>query len=170
MGSMIDILIKLYASVLFISALIQWTGPYRGNETVRFVEQITNPVTAIFQSFFSQRSPWPALISMVILVCLPFLFLTNFNITIALVEGLIIAWQIIFNVLFWWILGYVILSWVGFPSHPAIEVLVRVSHRLLAPIRNVLPSFGGIDFSPIALIIGLQLLNGLIFNLLRAVI
>ena len=37
--------------------------------------------------------------------------------------------------------------------------LWRVTEPALAPIRRVLPSFGGIDFSPIVVILGLALVN-----------
>jgi YggT family protein len=35
-----------------------------------------------------------------------------------------------------------------------------VTEPILAPVRRILPSMGGLDFSPLVLIIGLQLLNG----------
>ena len=41
--------------------------------------------------------------------------------------------------------------------------LYRVTEPVLAPIRRVLPSMGGFDFSPVILIIGLMFLERLIY-------
>jgi YggT family protein len=43
------------------------------------------------------------------------------------------------------------------------EFLYRITEPLLRPIRNMLPNLGGIDVSPVILIIGLLFLRQLIF-------
>ena len=43
------------------------------------------------------------------------------------------------------------------------EFLYRVTEPALRPIRNMLPSLGGLDISPVILIIGLLFLRQLIF-------
>ncbi|MDQ6748604.1 MAG: YggT family protein [Candidatus Dormibacteraeota bacterium] len=40
-----------------------------------------------------------------------------------------------------------------------------VTEPILSPVRRILPPMGGLDFSPLVLIIGLQLLNGFIAGL-----
>jgi uncharacterized protein YggT (Ycf19 family) len=45
------------------------------------------------------------------------------------------------------------------PYHPVIKALSQVIEPLLAPIRKHLPPIGGLDFSPLVLMIGLQLLG-----------
>ncbi len=53
----------------------------------------------------------------------------------------------------------VILSWVGQGvRHPLIPVVYQLVDPVLAPIRRVLPSLGGIDLSPLVAIIGIQFL------------
>ena len=44
------------------------------------------------------------------------------------------------------------------------EVLYRLTEPLLAPIRRVLPMFGGVDLSPVVLILLLVFLKNLIFE------
>ncbi|HSI41501.1 MAG TPA: YggT family protein [Xanthobacteraceae bacterium] len=46
------------------------------------------------------------------------------------------------------------------------EFLWRVTEPVLAPIRRVLPNLGGIDISPVLLIIGLYFIRNLVFELL----
>ena len=64
-----------------------------------------------------------------------------------------------------------ILSWVRpDPYHPTWGPIMRFVYQatepLLAPIRNILPSTGGIDFSPMILLFGLYILRSLVFGLL----
>jgi YggT family protein len=58
------------------------------------------------------------------------------------------------------IIGQAILSWVN-PNAPVAPSLNLLTRPMLAPIRKVLPAFGGIDFSPLVLIIAVQLLISL---------
>ena len=54
------------------------------------------------------------------------------------------------------VIGFAILSWVQ-PGSPAYSLLGRLTEPLLAPLRRVIPSVGGIDLSAIVLIIVLQI-------------
>ena len=51
---------------------------------------------------------------------------------------------------------FAVLSWVQ-PGSPAYSLLGRLTEPLLAPLRRVIPSIGGIDLSAIALIVLLQI-------------
>ena len=54
------------------------------------------------------------------------------------------------------------------PYHPVIRALGQVIEPLLAPIRRRMSPMGGMDFSPLILIIGLQLLGYILVALLRS--
>lgn len=54
------------------------------------------------------------------------------------------------------VVGFAILSWVQ-PGSPAYSLLGRLTEPLLAPLRRVIPSLGGIDLSAIVLIVVLQI-------------
>jgi YggT family protein len=69
---------------------------------------------------------------------------------------------------FYVILATVIVSWLtafniinsGNPYvRQANYILRRLTEPVLAPIRRVLPNLGGLDFSPIVLLLGLQFLK-----------
>lgn len=61
------------------------------------------------------------------------------------------------------VLGAVILSWVRPPAdHPLVRLIHGLTEPVLAPIRKVLPPMGGFDLSPLALLLGLQLLARLL--------
>jgi YggT family protein len=66
------------------------------------------------------------------------------------------------------ILARVILSWIGPVRDNALIRFVHASTEpLLGPVRSILPSMGGLDFSPILVLIGIQILEEL---LVRAVL
>lgn len=73
--------------------------------------------------------------------------------------------QLIITVIFLFelaIIGRVILSWFPMSNSGArsvMDVLVRITEPVLGPVRRVLPSFGGLDLSPIVVIIVLSVVS-----------
>lgn len=59
----------------------------------------------------------------------------------------------------------VILSYFMSPYHPVRETLDRLVEPMLRPIRRVLPSLGAFDFSPLVLIILVQLIGTVLQNI-----
>ena len=59
------------------------------------------------------------------------------------------------------VLGAVILSWVQLRDrNPVVQFVGMLTEPLLQPIRRALPAMGGLDFSPMILLIGLRILKG----------
>jgi YggT family protein len=62
------------------------------------------------------------------------------------------------------VLASVLISWVGLPKeNPIVEILDTFTEPLLGPIRSFMPDTGGMDFSPIVLIFGLNFLSTLFY-------
>ena len=60
------------------------------------------------------------------------------------------------------IVGAVIVSWIELPpKHPVVQLVRALTEPALVPIRRMLPSMGGLDLSPMVLLIGLQFLRRL---------
>jgi YggT family protein len=58
----------------------------------------------------------------------------------------------------------VIASWMQLPpNNQLVQIVRQLTEPALAPIRKLLPPAGGLDFSPMILILGLQLLKGMLF-------
>lgn len=64
------------------------------------------------------------------------------------------------------VLAHVILSYFMDPYHPVRAFIDRLVEPLLAPVRRVVPLIGMMDFSPVILIILVQLITGFLANLL----
>lgn len=65
------------------------------------------------------------------------------------------------------ILARVIMSWVApHPTNPLLRFVIEVTEPILAPFQRLIPAIGGFDFSPIAALIALQLLQNLAHQLI----
>lgn len=61
---------------------------------------------------------------------------------------------------------HVFLSYFMSPYHPVRVMISRIVEPMLNPIRNVLPSTGMLDFSPIVLLILVQVVGKILINIL----
>ncbi|MBI4083591.1 MAG: YggT family protein [Candidatus Lambdaproteobacteria bacterium] len=63
----------------------------------------------------------------------------------------------------------VVLSWVSpLPTNELARWVYRLTDPVLAPVRAVLPSLGGLDFSPLVALIAIQVLERLLVQMLIA--
>ncbi len=61
------------------------------------------------------------------------------------------------------VFGAVIISWIRLPhNNPISQFVNSLTEPVLDPIRRMLPDMGGLDFSPMILLIGLQMVKGVI--------
>jgi YggT family protein len=80
----------------------------------------------------------------------------------------IINWLI--TILTWLVIIKVVLSYFMSPFHPIREAIDRVVEPMLAPIRRFMPQTGMFDFSPIVLIILLQVFQYVLRSLLLSLL
>lgn len=66
------------------------------------------------------------------------------------------------------ILARVLMSWVRVdPYSPLARTIYELTEPILAPVRNLLPPMGGFDFSPIIVLIGIQLIGQILISALQ---
>ena len=77
----------------------------------------------------------------------------------------------VLSVYTWIIIGRVIVSWVNAdPYNPIVRFLYEATEPLMGRIRRMLPiSFGGIDFSPLILIMGIMFLQTFLVQTLKQI-
>jgi YggT family protein len=66
------------------------------------------------------------------------------------------------------IIVHVVLTYVMSPYHPIRQFIDSLVEPLLAPIRRLMPRTGMFDFSPLVLMILVQLVSSVLVNLLIA--
>ncbi len=84
-------------------------------------------------------------------------------------SGLAGALGFAINIYMWMIIIRAVISWVSpSPYNPVVKFLARATDPVLYHVRRMFPvSFGGIDFSPVILILCLVFLNDFAVNSLR---
>lgn len=73
------------------------------------------------------------------------------------------------KLIFWLVIIYVVLGYFVSPYHPLMEFLRRLVSPMLDPIRRIMPQTGMLDFSPLVLIILVQLVGWILILLIRAI-
>jgi len=89
--------------------------------------------------------------------------------------GYIITWAFvgvvlfIINIYYYAILASIIMSFVMMFSgstspHPLLLLVWQLTEPIMAPVRKIIPSMGGLDFSPIFIFIAIQIIQNFILN------
>ena len=88
--------------------------------------------------------------------------LSNFLLAIARLLNFILTAYI------WIVIGRAVISWVSAdPYNPIVRFLVQATEPLLARIRRVLPVMGGLDLSPMVLILAVVFLQSFLVPTLQ---
>jgi YggT family protein len=74
--------------------------------------------------------------------------------------------KVIADLFVWIVIASVILSYFMAPYHPVRQALDRIVEPFLAPIRRILPGGGMFDFSPIVLVLAVELVSRILISLL----
>lgn len=78
---------------------------------------------------------------------------------------LVVSLAYFFRVISFIVIVDVLLSYFMNPYHPVRAFMDRIVEPLLSPIRRVMPSIAGLDFSPLVLIVILQILESVLVSL-----
>jgi YggT family protein len=73
----------------------------------------------------------------------------------------ILVWIIIAQVIISWLVAFNVINTSSNFVRTMLDGLDRLTAPLYRPIRKIMPDFGGIDFSPIVLILAIQILRKL---------
>ena len=93
-----------------------------------------------------------------------------FNIVPALIWSALGAAGLLVNIIFYSVLAIIVVSFLAPQSnHPAVEFLWQLTEPVMAPLRSIIPPMGGLDFSPILLFIGINVIRVSLANMAIAV-
>ncbi|KKO71116.1 YggT family protein [Kerstersia gyiorum] len=164
---LLDIAAMLLGAALLARAWMLFVRLHPFNPIHQALSQVTQwmvqPLRAVFPlrgriDWASLAAAWlVALIYWLLVICLALQGLPTLGMLPSLLGAAIVTvvkWG--FNLLVWLTLIQAILSWVN-PLAPVMPVLRTMTDPLLEPIRRVLPTPGGMDFSPLAVLLGAQI-------------
>lgn len=166
---LVDIVFQLFGIALILRAWIYAIrlhpfNPY-SQMILRATDWLVQPIRRAVPA--SGRFDWPSIlacwISAIIYLLLMWLLAMGGSLPSAasvvplLLTGLLISLKWLFNVIVWVTLIQAVLSWIN-PLSPIMPVLYTLTAPLLDPIRRAMPRTGGIDFSPLILLVVAQVL------------
>jgi len=140
------------------------------NSIVSFFIKLYKPIGKV--SLIQNQSMNIIFLSIVIKFISLFLIYSNsYDASVLLGVAVIQNIQIIVRLILFIIIGGVILSWVQPKnSNPFLEIVIEISDKILLPLRGLIPSAGGLDFSPLFIFILIQLVSGFLDDILRYIV
>ena len=164
---------SLYLLIVLLRFILQLVRADFYNPMSQFIVRATHPLLRPLRKIIPSVAGLDlASLVLAILVQLVLMALTLMLMGYGLVDPLqLLVWSIIgvtalfLKVFFFALIISVILSWVAQgSSNPAVELVNQICEPLLAPIRRLLPSMGGLDLSPIVAFLILNLLDMLVIR------
>lgn len=137
---------------------------------VKATKPLLNPLRQLIPGFggLDLASLTLAILVQLVLMALTLLLMGLFEAALLpqlLVWALIGVTSLLIKLFFYALIASVILSWVAPHSHnPGAQLVGQICEPLLAPIRRLLPSLGGLDLSPIFAFIALNLVDMLVIK------
>ena len=174
---LVQTLFDLYIFVLLVRVILQYLRASYHNPLCQFVVKLTDPVVKPFQRFV------PGYKGIDIAILIPIILLQIIEIFLLTwlqantIPGLLGAfiWAIgsllnqVFNIYFYAIFIWVILSWVSSTRYnPANEILYLIISPILKPLQRTIPPIGHFDISPIVAVILIKLIDIVFINTIIA--
>ena len=165
----------LYLLAVLLRFLLQVARADFYNPVSQAVVKLTDPMVRVFRTFIPGykcidfSSLVLAMVVEAVFICLLVILYGGGIPSI----GFIITWAFvgiiyfIINIYYFAIIASIIMSFVMMFSgnmnpHPLLRLVWQLTEPVMAPIRKVLPPMGGLDFSPIFIFIGIQLIQNLL--------
>lgn len=165
---LVQTLMGMYVMILLLRFLLQLMRADFYNPVAQALVKITQPVVGPLQGIIP-RTGRISLATLIVTIAAQALLIA----LVFVLSGYgwpnpvkLIPWSLIglaaqlLDILFFAVLGGIILSWVAPQSrHPATLLLWQITEPVMAPVRRMLPALGGLDFSPIVVFILIQLIE-----------
>lgn len=174
----ISTVVSLYIWALLMRVWMQLVRADYYNPFAQAVVRITQPVIKPLRRFIPPIGPidTASLLLAYVLstIKLPLLIMLSdgiagVNVPLFLVLGLAGLLKAMGNLLFWVLIIRAVMSWISQGRGAVDYLLYQLTEPLMAPIRRVIPTFGGLDFSVMILLFVLTGLNYLGYDILGGI-
>ncbi len=172
---LISTLFGLYIVAVMLRFLLQWVRADFYNPLSQFLVKATNPPLRPLRRVIPgwRGVDFASVVLLLALQALELVLLTWVDprpLSLPGPVGLLVLslaklLGLLLSIYFFTILIEVILSWVSPGAyHPAAYLLHQLNEPVMRPARSILPPMGGLDLSPIIVLIGLQLARFLVVD------
>ncbi len=168
---------SIIVGIFLLRFFMQLTRTSFRNQFAAAVVQVTNPLVMPLRKVIpglkglDLASLVAAAIVQIVVLLILYMIQTGGGIpgvTHTLVESFFSLLNLVFSIYVMTIFLRVILSWVNpDPRNPVVSMLYSLTEPVLAPARRIIPALGGLDLSPLVVLVLLQALQILINNDLR---
>jgi YggT family protein len=167
---LIDTLFSLYIMAVLLRFLLQWCGADFYNPISQFLVKITHPPLRIMRRFVPSigkidSSSLVLMLSLQMIADFSILMLKGVSINVGALAILSMTQLIslLLNVLVFSVFARAILSWVNPGAfYAAASIVDALSNPILNLCRKMIPNLGGIDLSPLAALLLLQMAKMLV--------
>ncbi|MDO5090624.1 MAG: YggT family protein [Cardiobacteriaceae bacterium] len=128
------------------------------NPILERLNQLTNPVVLPFSRLIPTRR-WDigaVIVALIIALLAAFLLTRSLPLTLILgsLQFFLGTWL---DLILYSLIIVVIGSWLqADPRQPVMQLMLACNEWIMAPLRRIIPSFGGLDFSPIVVLFAVQ--------------
>lgn len=169
---LISTALELYTMVMLLRIWMQWARCDFYNPLAQFVVKATQPIVGPLRRILPSMGPidTASLVMAFVLSLIKsmVLFMVITFQPIIWIAALLILLKTIGLLVFWVLLVMALMSWISRGRSPVEYMLMQLTEPLLSPIRRMLPAMGGIDFSPMVLVLLLYVLNMGMMELLQS--
>jgi len=168
---LVETFFSLYILAIMLRFLLQWNNADFYNPISQFLVKITHPPLKLLRRFIPSigRIDTASMVLMFALQMLSgFVIFTVSGATTPIAAlflwALVELLKLLINIYVFAILIQVIISWVNPGTYnPAVSLVYNLTEPVLRVVRNAIPPIGGIDLSPLVVLVGLQLVKMLLF-------
>lgn len=168
-----------YLTIVLLRFLLQLARADFYNPISQFAVKATNPLLRPLRKVIPG---WGGIDGASLVLAIIIQALTFVLILIALNGGLpainpitLLVWSVlnvldlIVKIYFWSVIAIVVVSWIAPNSgHPAIQLIAQITEPVMRPVRNLMPSMGGLDLSPIVVFLILNVISVMIEHMKMA--
>ena len=181
LASIIGLLLTIYMWMIIVRAVISWVSPHPQNPIVQFLGRVTDPalyhVRRLLPVSYGGIDFSPIILILIIIFLNDFVVLSLKGLAqgmptssilplfiisvIRLVQGVLFAYMVV-------VIARAVLSWISpDPYNPIVRFVYGITEPLLYRLRRTLPLVaGGIDLTPILVIVLIYVANSLLDRLM----
>lgn len=169
---LINTVFDLYILVILLRLWLQFARADFYNPFSQMVVKLTQPVLGPLRRFIPSIGSFDTAtfifaiaVAVIKVYALVALGMAHASFLGALIFSIGVVFKQIFQMIFWVLILRAILSWVSQGRSPVEFVMHQLTEPLLAPVRRVIPSMGGLDLSVLVVLIAVQFLQMLVDDL-----